>query len=466
MKKTIRSMCIILLAIPLLLAVWGFALPAQYGETFVGELPAKRALLAAESGKPRLIIVGGSAAAFGVDSALLARELPDYQPVNFGLYAALGTRVMLDLSINELRPGDLVIVMPEQQSGALADELGAATLWQAVDGDFSALACLHARDLGPMLGTFPRFAGSKLKYFLTGAPEPAGVYRRDAFNAAGDVVSPLCTANIMPGGYDATMPISFDTALLRETFCNDLNNYAAHAAAVGATVYYHFPPMNAAALSDTDAAAIDAYADCLQAQLTAPLAGDPHACVLDAGWFYDTNFHLNASGKTVFTRQLIRDIKAMLGDTTPTDIALPAEPALQGETAFTGGDDCDATYFTVTPDGTAAVNAAGRTRKKLVVPCTVDGVVVTKIDAVAFADCPDLEEVTIQANITALPDGLFAACPALRTVVLTQADPAKLAVGQDLLAGAPESCRIQVPQGSYTAYCLSYAWSGYSDKLQ
>lgn len=129
--------------------------PARAVRQYVcGELPAKRALLAAESDKPRLILVGGSAAAFGVDSALLARELPDYQPVNFGLYAALGTRVMLDLSIKELRPGDLVVIMPEQQRQALSDTVGADTFWQAVDGDFSALACLHARDFGPLLGRF------------------------------------------------------------------------------------------------------------------------------------------------------------------------------------------------------------------------------------------------------------------------------------------------------------------------
>ena len=127
MKKLFTSMLCVFIAIPLLLTVWGFALPAQYGNTFVGELPAKRALLAAESDKPRLILVGGSAAAFGVDSALLARELPDYQPVNFGLYAALGTRVMLDLSIKELRPGDLVVIMPEQQRQALSDTVGADT---------------------------------------------------------------------------------------------------------------------------------------------------------------------------------------------------------------------------------------------------------------------------------------------------------------------------------------------------
>ena len=371
MKKIIASMLGVFIAVPLLLAVWGFALPAQYSSTFLGELPAKRALLAAESNKPRLILVGGSAAAFGVDSTLLAKELPDYHPVNFGLYAALGTRVMLDLSINELRAGDIVIVMPEQQQQALSDTVGVTALWQAVDGDFSALGCLHARDFGPMLGSFPRFAAAKLRYFLTGAPETDGIYRRDSFNAAGDLASPLCKANIMPEGYDPTMPIRFDTALPEAAFCAALNDYTARAADAGAAVYYHFPPMNALAVANEDQ--LNAYAAHLQQVIAAPLAGDPRACVMESGWFYDTNFHLNTAGRTVFTRQLIRDIKAMLGDTTATEIALPAMPEPAANTTAGSGSSTDAAYFTMAEDGSVTVNAAGRARRSLTVPAEING---------------------------------------------------------------------------------------------
>ena len=464
MKKLLALMMEIFAAIPALLLVWGFALPARYGETFVGELPAKRALLVAESDKPRIIVVGGSAAAFGVDSALLARELPDYTPVNFGLYAALGTRVMLDLSIDELRPGDIVIVMPEQQRQTLSDTLGTESLWQAVDGDFSALACLHTRDFGPMLGQFPRFAAAKFRYFVQGTPSPDGIYRRDSFNAAGDIASPLCTANVMAEGYDPTMPVLFDTEILQADFCTALNDYTAKAVAAGAAVWYHFPPMNALAVQS--GADVDGYAAYLQAQITAPLAGDPHACILDGGWFYDTNFHLNASGKTVFTRQLIRDIKAMLGDTSATEIALPAMPEPSVQDAFTGGDNSDAACFALAADGTLAVTAEGRARRALTVPAQIGGVPVTRLDSTTFADCTALETVTIQQNITALPDSLFAGCTALQTVQLQQTDPVKLQVGQALLDGAPAGCVIRVPDGCYTDYCLNYSWSAYAARLQ
>ena len=48
---------------------------------------------------------------------------------------------------------------------------------------------------------------------------------------------------------------------------------------------------------------IDTYADYLQSQLTAPLAGDPHACVMDAGWFYDLFSYTHLD---VYKRQELR----------------------------------------------------------------------------------------------------------------------------------------------------------------
>ena len=46
---------------------------------------------------------------------------------------------------------------------------------------------------------------------------------------------------------------------------------------------------------------------------------------MEAEWFFDTNFHLNQAGKEVNTVQLIRDIKAMLGDDRTVNVELPGE---------------------------------------------------------------------------------------------------------------------------------------------
>lgn len=465
MKRYGITALVSLLLVPLVLLVWGFCLPARYGDSFLGELRAKYALLQAPAQKPRLIVVGGSAAAFGVDGARLEALLPQYEVINFGMYAALGTRPMLTLSREQLRPGDLVILMPEQQAQSLSDYLGAEALWQASDGAFGLLSCASWRDVGALVSHFPRFAAGKARYWLQGGPELPEVYRRDSFDEDGNLRTGLCPRNILPGGVDATMPVSFDPALLGADFCALVNDYTAAAKAAGATVWYHFPPMNAAALApDSDP---DAYCTVLRASLDCELAGSPHTSLMDAGWFYDTNFHLNDSGRAVFTAQLARDIKAMLGDTTPTAQPAVTMPAL-AEAAVYQGDDSDADCFTCTEtdDGwqITGLTDTGRTRTRLVLPTRWQGEPVTGLAAGALAGAPALQSVVIQPNITSLPDGAFQGCAALQRVELEQSDPAALLVGRDLLAGA--SCRLVVPADAYDRYCLSYSWSAYADVLE
>ena len=54
----------------------------------------------------------------------LEKELPGYRVINYGLYAGLGTAVMLDLAEPHIRAGDIVVFLPEQsRHGSFAAEL-------------------------------------------------------------------------------------------------------------------------------------------------------------------------------------------------------------------------------------------------------------------------------------------------------------------------------------------------------
>ena len=167
------------------------------------------------------------------------------------------------------------------------------------------------------------------------------MYARSSFDGYGDIIYPDRTANIMSGGYNPNDLISFSRDVIAEDFVDALNDFARAVVAKGAKVVYHFPPMNAAALEpDTDQTAVDTYYDYLDGQLLFPILGDPNRCILDSGWFYDTNFHLNASGATVFTKLLIEDLKVYLEDTSPTDIALPSMPSAGGVGSGGGQHGC------------------------------------------------------------------------------------------------------------------------------
>lgn len=455
---------LLVLSVPGTLLCWGFLLPPQYGDTFMGELKHKVQLLEEAPG-PRIILVGGSAAAFGVDSALVERELPGYTAVNFGMYAALGTTVMLDLSQGLLRPGDIVVLLPEQQAQTLSGFFDPAVMWQGVDGAWGLLPRLSRGLLGQMAGQFPRFAADKCANLLRGSPpQPEGVYRRASFNAAGDIASPLCARNVMEGGFDPNTPIRFDGALITEDFAQRVRDYARAAEGRGAQVWYAFCPMNAAAVEGE--AGPEDFFDAVQSALGIPVIGDPRDSVLEPGWFYDTNFHLNASGKTVYTRLLIRDIKAMLGDSSPTDIPLPPQPE-PDPSGLTEGDSGDLPCFVLEDRGSwAAVTGLtpeGLGREALTVPAAWEGLPVSAVDAGAFAGAEGLREVVLQPSVHSIADGAFAGCPTLERIVVRTARPSDCRVGQGLLDGT--GAEVYVPAEALSRYRSDYFWSAYAGRI-
>ncbi len=468
MKKNLTVIIItliLLLSMPAALLVWGFALPAQYGDTFLGELKHKVQLLGDVPG-PRIILVGGSGVAFGTDSALMERELPGYTVVNFGMYAALGTTVMLDLSQPYLREGDIVLLIPEQQEQALSGWFDPAVMWQGLDGAFWLLRSLPRDKLGRLAGAFPAFAGQKFAYFVQGAsPDPQGVYRRDAFNEKGDVASPLCARNEMPGGFDASTPIRFDPDMVTDDFALRVRGYARAAAEAGAVLWYAPCPMNALAVEGREA--IDDFYAALQEKLGIPMAGDPHDFILDAGWFYDTNFHPNASGKTVYTRALVRAVKAVLGDSSPTDIPLPELPERAGTESWTG-DNQDGACFTYAEQNGAltvtGLTSEGLAREALTVPSAWEGKPVSAIGISAFAGADRLNEVILQPNIKTIADGAFGGCAALERIVIQSTKPSACRVGRGLLDGT--DAVVYVPKEALSTYRTDYFWSIHGTLIQ
>ena len=196
---------------------------------------------------PRVVVVGGSGAAFGVRCDLLERELPGYSAVNFGLYAGLGTTVMLELAKPLLRAGDVVVFIPEQSAQTLSDFFHAPSMWQAADGRPELLSALNRKRLGAMAGAFPAFAGGKAGLYRDGAaPAGEGVYARSSFNVHGDIDRPGREQNVMAGGADQNQPILFDPDMPSGEFFEAVNGFARWCGDNGVAFYYRFCSMNAA----------------------------------------------------------------------------------------------------------------------------------------------------------------------------------------------------------------------------
>lgn len=441
-----------------------FALPTSYGETFLGELPYKCARLD-ETGHNKIVVVGGSGVAFSLNSSLLEQQFSTFTPVNFGLYAGLGSKAMLELSRPSIRKGDIVVLSFEQEKQSLSTYFNSDAMWQALDGAKGLSSRLSSDERAALFGASFPFASGKANLSFTGTSLAGeGVYKRSSFNAYGDIENPECDYNHMLGLYDSHMPLLFTDDIVSSDFVTTLNDYADALTHDGAEVYYRFPAMNALAVSsDAD---IDAYFLSFQKKLHFPIIGNPHQSIMDPAWFYDTNFHLNQSGAIVNTYYLIKDLKAQKGIATPTAIALPEKPSIP-ERPSSEGDNRDEAAFTYSQE--AGINAIsglseeGKTRTNLCLPYSHGGEVYSALRKTTFANDAFIESLTIQDNIKTIDDASFFGTTALKKIILLPKNPRNFSVGRSLLDKT--SANLYVPKDSLSAYRIDYFFSQYADRI-
>ena len=425
-KRTVRRIVATALAVILAEQVFflicGFGLPVQFGDTFMGELKSKYERLKETSGK-RIVLVGGSGVAFDCDSALMDDFFPSYEIVNFGMYAGLGTKAVMDLSENYIHEGDIVILSPEQSEQTFSDYFNGEYMWQAADGAFGMLRDLKSENFEAMLGNFPRFALEKLNYVMKGQkPQTDSIYQKKSFNTYGDIELDTCRENILPNGYDVNQKVRFTEDVVQLEFMDYMNDWAKRLEKKGAVVWYRYCPVNKLSVEDMDDLA--AYDVFLRQKLDFPVIGNPENSLMEAEWFFDTNFHLNQPGKEVNTVQLIRDMKAMLGDDRAVTVELPEKPHR------TWGDVSAETRIWTAKDSE-----------------TYQGE----------------ETIVIPENVTQIEDYAFSNCAGLKQIVLEQKDPSKCIVGQHLLDGT--GAEILVPQMSVDSYKRNYFWSVYAVRI-
>lgn len=425
-KRTVRRIVATALAVILAEQVFflicGFGLPVQFGDTFMGELKSKYERLKETSGK-RIVLVGGSGVAFDCDSALMDDFFPSYEIVNFGMYAGLGTKAVMDLSENYIHEGDIVILSPEQSRQTLSNYFNGEYMWQAADGAFGMLRDLKSENFEAMLGNFPRFALEKLNYVMKGQkPQTDSIYQKKSFNIYGDIELDTCRENILPNGYDVNQKVRFTEDVVQPEFMDYMNDWAKRLEKKGAVVWYRYCPVNKLSVEDMDDLA--AYDVFLRQKLDFPVIGNLENSLMEAEWFFDTNFHLNQPGKEVNTVQLIRDMKAMLGDDRAVTVELPEKPHR------TWGDVSAETRIWTAKDSE-----------------TYQGE----------------ETIVIPENVTQIEDYAFSNCAGLKQIVLEQKDPSKCIVGQHLLDGT--GAEILVPQMSVDSYKRNYFWSVYAGRI-
>ena len=462
------------------LAVIALALPPVYDGTFVGELGDKYELLNSTD-EAKIVFVGGSSLAFGLDSEMVKEEL-GLEPVNMGLYANLGTKIMLDLSSSNINRGDIIVIAPEMNEQTLSLYFNAETAMQALDGNPEMLKSIGSDDYTSLVGELWDFCSRKLSYTLTGErPENTGAYKKEHFNKYGDntfdrpynVMSTVQKSITLDFKYDNTDGVTTEY----ELFIDYLNDYIDGVRKRGATVYFSFPPMNSAAMSDANTKeSITEFSNGLSKALHCRVISNVNDYIMDEGYFFDSEFHLNNSGVTVRTVKLIDDIKREIGrtDITMNNSDLPSPPGYK-PSDFAGGDS-ENLYFVLEKGQNGAgqdvwyitgLTEEGKDQLILTIPNNTEGIPITGIKEYALKDS-QVRTLILGGNVSFMTSNALSGATNLSALYIDKTEPGDISVpnanDENGMAtdGSTPNLKIYLPEEAIEVYKADYFWSDYS----
>ena len=246
---------------------------------------------------PKMIFIGGSNLAFGLDSASISRAF-SMPAVNMGVHAGFGLKFMMDQVTPYLKRGDIVVVVPEYQHFTKDVFYGDETLLNlaACTNDLSTLKTMQATTLAR---SFLQANGSIFNYDPGFVHKRAtGVYARTSFNKDGDVTAHLGLPN-----KEVTDNDPLHTSLNRLSV-KYLRGYIDGNAARGVTTMVVYPCIKRDYYLH-NASAVSVVAKALT-EGGIHVASSPLDFVYDDGLFYDTIYHLNARGRMLRTEKMIQ----------------------------------------------------------------------------------------------------------------------------------------------------------------
>lgn len=263
----------------------------------------KMAVAAQSEGQGRLLILGGSGTHMGIDAQQIALAL-DQPTFNMGLHAGLGLNAILASVVNDIQPGDVVILSPEY--AVLADEDGIGRLagqFGIITGRLSHMGLdkKHLAQEWLALGTtdMKSLYGTALAAVQGKAIRD---YYSDELDAWG---SPVELKIRSPQPSPVTAEISMQAYQRLQAFKGEVD-------AAGGTLLFSLP-WKLDTLSDESVVKVRATAEALAA-IAPVLHDDNFNLKSDPALFGDTVYHLSYEGRTLRSQQMAQQLAPFIQD--------------------------------------------------------------------------------------------------------------------------------------------------------
>lgn len=256
---------------------------------------------------PRLILVGGSGVNLGFDSPRIERAIK-MPVVNMGLQAGLGLRFNLNEIRDELKPGDVVVIVSEYEHyNSLVD--GEASLLSVIFYNPSALRFITSPSQILVLAeswfnVSQEMVKARLADLFVPNKERSAPTLGKTYDAEGDYTGHLKQPS--PGIAKFALGVKSDVNPEAIQVLDDFEQLAANK---GARVYILFPAIPQE-LYQQNRNAIYSLCNALTAQTKIPILDAAQNYAFPRDYFFDTIYHLNAQGRAVRTDKFIAALKA------------------------------------------------------------------------------------------------------------------------------------------------------------
>jgi hypothetical protein len=271
---------------------------------------AKEAAAASRVG-PRILIIGGSGALFGLKAETIERET-HVPTINMAVHVGLGVPYTLQRAERTARRGDLVLLAFEYHAYSEPDnpDLALVELITARDRDYFDHLSLRERILTAIRSNAPI---SPVIQLMRGGSRSTGVYDRFHLNANGDMTA--TEADNRPKGALERLAAAAPAAIImdglprQESTWKAISEFKDWAARNGVTIAATFPNIlrSDAYMLPGPSRALAGLRDRYE-RLGIPVIGTPSDFMYPANDFFDTEYHLTAQAaeqRTLATVQLM-----------------------------------------------------------------------------------------------------------------------------------------------------------------
>jgi hypothetical protein len=270
---------------------------------------------------PKVVFVGGSNLAFGLDSAALEQNLR-LPVINMGLCDMFGIRYVLGEVVDSINQGDLVVMVPEYYMLEFGAD-GTSELFRSVEAyPPSALwilksYCHSPASLGKLLMIFHSYVIAKWRSLVDSCLD---VFHGDlsfrsltrpcepkwSFNKQGDFLGHLSA----PARSRITYPLSCGQA--NPESLSFINRFSRQLDERGAKLVLLPCPIPENSYGSAAAHNIAREFQQLRTTCSAALPSEPQRYVFATEDFYETPYHLNATGRKRRTQLVAEDLRKFL----------------------------------------------------------------------------------------------------------------------------------------------------------